>query len=131
MELEGRIVKVLPEQSGTSQRTGDTWKSQEYLIGHHYYPNQTQESLVVMRVFGEDRIKKFNLEVYDEVRVRYHFEAHEYNGRYFNEIRLDGVTFVGKSAHKNEQPQQPAGETAGTGATDDDPLNGPSDDAPY
>jgi hypothetical protein len=115
----------MPAQSGTSQRTGDTWKSQEYVIGYHYYPNQTQESLVVMRAFGEDRIKKFNLEVYDEVRVRYHFEAHEYNGRYFNEIRIDGVTFVGASASKNQQPQQTAQ------SPNDDPLNGPSDEAPY
>lgn len=63
-----------------------------------------------MRVFGEDRIKQFNLQVNDEVRVRFHIEAHEYNGRWFNEVRIDGVTFIGASAYKNPQPaNQPAG----------------------
>lgn len=62
-----------------------------------------------MRVFGEDRIKQFNLQVNDEVRVRFHIEAHEYNGRWFNEVRIDGVTFIGASAYKNPQPaNQPA-----------------------
>jgi hypothetical protein len=56
------------------------------------------------------------------VKVRYHFDAHEVNGRWFNEINIDGVTFVGASASKNEQPQQ---------SQDDDPLNGPSGDEPY
>ena len=57
-----------------------------------------------MRVFGEDRIKQFNLQPNDEVRVRFHIEAHEYNGRWFNETRLDAVTFIGASASKNQQP---------------------------
>lgn len=62
-----------------------------------------------MRVFGEDRIKQFNLQVNDEVRVRFHIEAHEYNGRWFNEVRIDGVTFIGASSYKNPQPtNQPA-----------------------
>ena len=67
-----------------------------------------------MRAFGEDRIKQFNLQENDEVRVRFHIEAHEYNGRWFNETRLDAVTFVGASAYKNPQPQnQPAQQANG------------------
>lgn len=122
MELEGRIIKVMPVQSGISQKTGNAWKSQEYVFEYFYFPNQSTPTKVVMRVFGEDRINRFNLEANDEVKVRYHFEAYEYNGRYFNEIRIDGVTFVGASASKNQQTAQP---------TNDDPLNGPSDEAPY
>jgi hypothetical protein len=122
MELEGRIIKVMPAQSGISQRTGNAWKSQEYVFEYFYFPNQTIPTKVVMRVFGEDRINRFNLEANDEVKVRYHFDAHEVNGRWFNEIQIDGVTFVGASASKNQQPQQ---------SQDNDPLNGPSDEAPY
>ena len=122
MELEGRIIKVMPVQSGTSQRTGNAWKSQEYVFEYFYFPNQAIPTKVVMRVFGEDKINRFNLEANDEVKVRYHFEAYEYNGRYFNEIRIDGVTFVGASVSKNQQTAQP---------TNDNPLNGPSDEAPY
>lgn len=121
MELEGKIAYVMPAQSGTSQRTGNSWMSQEYVLAHYWFPNQTNPSYIVLRVFGEDRIKHFNLQVNDEVKVRFHSDAHESNGRWFNELRIDGVTFVGAYSHKNEQPtQQPL--------QDNDPLNGPSDE---
>ena len=109
MELEGKISVVMPAASGVSQSTGNQWMSQEYVIAYYWFPNQTNPSYIVMKAFGEDKIKQFNLQPNDEVRVRYHVEAHEYNGRWFNETRIDGVTFVGASASKNQQPaNQPA-----------------------
>lgn len=104
MELEGKISVVMPAQSGVSQSKGNQWMSQEYVMAYYWFPNQTQPSYIVMRAFGEDRIKQFNLQPNDEVKVRFHIEAHEYNGRWFNETRLDAVTFVGASASKNQQP---------------------------
>lgn len=122
MELEGRIHLVMSAQSGVSQRTGNPWMSQEYVLAYYWFPNQTQASYVVMRVFGEDRIKNFNLQPNDEVKVRFHAEAHESNGRWYNELRIDGVTFVGASAYKNQQPmQQPAADATGT--ADQQPTN--------
>lgn len=109
MELEGKISVVMPAQSGVSQRTGNPWMIQEYVMQYYWFPNQTQPSYIVLRVFGEDRIKQFNLQPNDEVKVRFHCEAHENNGRWYNELRIDGVTFVGASAVKNQQGvQQPA-----------------------
>ena len=114
MELEGKISVVMPATSGVSQSTGNQWMSQEYVMAYYWFPNQTNPSYIVMRVFGEDRIKQFNLQPNDEVRVRFHIEAHEYNGRWFNETRLDAVTFVGASASKNPQPaNQPAQQANG------------------
>ena len=103
MELEGKISVVMPAASGISQSTGNPWMSQEYVMEYFWFPNQTNPSNIVIRAFGEDRIKQFNLQQNDEVRVRFHIEAHEYNGRWFNEIRIDSVTFIGASASKNPQ----------------------------
>ena len=108
MELEGKISVVMPAASGVSQSTGNQWMSQEYVMAYYWFPNQTNPSFIVLRAFGEDRIKQFNLQPNDEVRVRFHIEAHEYNGRWFNETRLDAVTFIGASASKNPQPAQQA-----------------------
>jgi hypothetical protein len=113
MELEGRISVVMPARSGVSQRTGNSWMSQEYVLAYYWFPNQTEASHIVMGCFGEERIKKFNLQPNDEVKVRFHCEAHESNGRWYNELRIDGVTFVGASAGKN-QTQQAAADAAGT-----------------
>ena len=105
MELEGKIFKVLPLQSGTSQATGNAWMSQEYILEYFWFPNQTQPSYICLRVFGEDRIKRFNLQPNDEVKIRFHADAREYEGRWYNELRIDSVKFVGASAGKNEQPK--------------------------
>ena len=35
MEIEGKIIAVLPEQGGVSARTGNPWKSQDYVIETH------------------------------------------------------------------------------------------------
>ena len=115
MELEGKISVVMPAQSGTSQSSGNQWMSQEYVMSYYWFPNQTQPSNIVMRVFGEDRIKQFNIQPNDEVKVRFHVEAHEYNGRWFNEIRIDAVKFVGNSSYKNpQQAAAPESKTAGS-----------------
>lgn len=106
----------MPAASGVSQSTGNQWMSQEYVMAYYWFPNQTNPSYIVMRVFGEDKIRQFNLQPNDEVRVRFHIEAHEYNGRWFNETRLDAVTFVGASALKNPQPQNQPAQQANTQA---------------
>lgn len=126
MELEGKISVVMPAQSGTSQSSGNQWMSQEYVMSYYWFPNQTQPSNIVMRVFGEDRIKQFNLQPNDEVKVRFHVEAHEYNGRWFNEIRIDAVKFIGNSSYKN--PQQAAAQApSGQQAEAQEPQNDQSD----
>lgn len=102
MELEGRISVVMPVNSGVSQRNGNSWKSQEFILEYFWFPNQVEPSHMVMRVFGEEKIKKFNLQPNDNVKVRFHLEAHEFNGRWYNEsAQVSGVTFVGASAGKN------------------------------
>lgn len=138
MELEGKITVVMPAQSGVSQSTGNQWMSQEYVMAYYWFPNQTNPSYIVMRVFGEDKIKQFNLQPNDEVRVRFHVEAHEYQGRWFNEIRLDAVTFIGASAAKNPQvlPPATAAQPAnqGTEQSGSQPQNqggGKNDDLPF
>lgn len=122
----------MPAMSGVSQATGNQWMSQDYMFEYFWFPNQSYPSRIVMKVFGEDKIKQFNLQANDEVRVRYHIDAHEYNGRWFNEIRLDAVTFIGASASKNQQPNQPA-QQANTQAAGQQPTqqNQGQQEAPF
>ena len=116
MEIQGKVKALLPEQTGTSARTGNTWKSQEFVLDYFWWPNQVFASQMVLKMFGEDRIAQWNLQVNDEVKIRYHIEAHEYQGRWFNEIRCDGVEKIGASAvaeqpaTKVEEPAAPAPE---------------------
>ena len=100
MELEGKIEVVLKPKSGVSQR--GPWKSQVVVMKYFWFPNQQYPSEIVLSIFGEERIDRWNLEVNDEVKVRYHAEAREYNGQWYGENRLDALTFIGASAHKQQ-----------------------------
>ena len=98
MELEGKIEIVLKPKSGVSQR--GPWKSQIVVMKYFWFPNQQDPSKIVLSIFGEEKIDRWNLEVNDEVKVRYHAEAREFNGQWYGENRLDALTFIGASAQK-------------------------------
>ena len=88
MDLTGKIIAVLPANSGVSSRTGNPWMSQEFVIE---VPGQYPRKCV-FRVFGEDRIKQFNIQMGEDITISFDIDAHEYNGRWFNEIRAYNVT---------------------------------------
>ena len=82
MEISGKIIAALEPRGGVSQRTGNTWKSQEFVIEtHEQYPKRC-----VFRVFGEDRLRDFNIQVGEELTVSFDIDAHEYQGRWFNDV---------------------------------------------
>lgn len=87
MELTGRIIAVLPASSGVSQRTGNPWMSQDYVIE---VPGQYPRKCL-FRIFGEDRIKQFNIQMGEELTVSFDIDAHEFNGRWFNDIRAFNI----------------------------------------
>lgn len=85
MEIQGKIIAALPERSGVSAR--GEWKSQTYVIETQgQYPKK-----LAFDVFGEERIKQFNIKQGEELTVSFDFDAHEYNGRWFNSVRAFNV----------------------------------------
>lgn len=92
MELQGKVIAVLPEKTGTNAR--GEWKVQEYVVEtHDQYPRK-----MVFSVFGADRISRFNIQLGQEVNVSFDIDAHEYNGRWFNSIRAFDVRQVDPAA---------------------------------
>lgn len=87
MELTGRIIAILPAQSGVSARTGNSWMSQDYVIE---VPGQYPRKCL-FRIFGEDRIKQFNIQQGEDLTIQFDIDAHEFNGRWFNDIRAYNV----------------------------------------
>ena len=83
MEIKGRIIAVMPVRTGTSQKNGEGWASQEYVIETiEQYPKRC-----VFNVFGEDKLKQFNIQQGGEYLVKFDINAREYNGRWYNDIR--------------------------------------------
>lgn len=140
MEIEGLIYRAMPAQSGISQKTGNAWMSQEFVLSYYWFPNQTMPSYMVFRVFGEDRLKQFDLHENDEVKIRFNIEAHESNGRWFNEVRCTAVekkraASTGSESHyepKGILAQKAAEEAAASAAAAQEPeQKDPKDDLPF
>ena len=104
MELQGKVIAVLPARSGVSAR--GEWKSQSFVIEtHDSFPRK-----MVFDVFGEERLTRFNIQLGQEVNVSFDIDAHEYNGRWFNNIRAFDVRLVDPNtvSAAPAAPQQPA-----------------------
>ena len=132
MELQGKVIAVLPERSGVSAR--GEWKAQSFVIEtHEQYPKK-----LCFDVFGADRLAQFNIQSGEELLVSFDLDAHEYNGRWFNSVRAWNVQPVGspfppvsaapqaapapaQGATAPFPPAQPAAPAAG-GSADDLPF---------
>ena len=83
MELTGKIIAEFNERGGVSNRTGNEWKAKSYVLEvPGDYPRK-----MVFDVFGADRLQAFNLQIGETVTVSFDIDAHEYNGRWFNDVR--------------------------------------------
>ena len=107
MELEGRVVRLLPLKEGVSQSTGNPYRTQDFIFG--YYENQSDiyERNIVLNVRNEN-IEKYNLKENDKIKVRIALSCREYpqgSGRYFNDIRTGDITVIQKV---NVEPAQQA-----------------------
>ena len=92
MELQGKVIAVLPERSGVSAR--GEWKAQSFVIEtHDNYPKK-----MVFDVFGADRLAQFNIQSGEEISVSFDIDAHEYQGRWFNSIRAWNIQRIDPNA---------------------------------
>ncbi len=83
MELTGKIIAEFNERGGISSRTGNEWKAKSYVLE---VPGEFPRKMV-FDVFGVDRLQAFNIQVGEQLTVFFDIDAHEYNGRWFNDVR--------------------------------------------
>lgn len=83
MEITGKIIAVLPERSGVSARSGAEWRCATYVLETmEQYPRK-----MCFEVFGTDRIQQLNIQAGQSYTISFDIDAHEYQGRWYNQIR--------------------------------------------
>ena len=133
MDVVGKIIAALPPKSGTSQSTGKPWQVNAYVL----QTNEHTPKNIAFDVFGAERVEQYNLKVGDMVTVSIDIDAHEYNGRWYNQIRAWNVVNHASAQQPTAQqvppptpqpgalfPQQPApgAQPAPTAGTDQLPF---------
>ena len=105
MEFTGRVKKLLPVRSGTSQRTGNEWRALPFIFEYHEHETDRYADEVLLETFDEKVID--NLEEGMEVICGFGHRTQEWQGKTYNDIRLYKIESVRK-AQKAAQQQAPA-----------------------
>ena len=103
--------------------------SQEFVLEtHDQYPRKC-----CFRVFGEDKIKQFNIQSGEELTVSFDIDASEWQGRWFNRINAWAVNRnVQQPAVPVEEPAAPFAQPAATFPPAAEPAGeGSADDLPF
>jgi hypothetical protein len=96
MELKGRVLQLLQQQSGMGKK--GPWKKQEFILEtQSQYPKK-----VCLSIWG-DKIDQFNVAAGETVNVSVDLESREYNGRWYTEARAWKVDKEGSG----DQPPAP------------------------
>ena len=124
MEIQGKIIVVLPERSGVSQR-GNQWRSISYVL-------ETQEQYPKKLAFDvtNDKIDQLNIQLGEILTVQFDINAREYNGRWFNSVNAWNVirqaqqaTAQGGGFSGNVQSSAQAAQQAANAAGVANPMN--------
>ena len=119
-----------------SKQSGMPWKIAEYLIE---VPGQYPRHINFRVSDGQvGRLARFDSLVCKTVTVSFDIDAHEYQGRWFNELNAWGIIEYVDSATRQaniaaaQAAQQPADEAAGTETKIPAPqADGKGDDLPF
>lgn len=135
MELEGKIILDLGEQSGTS-KAGNLWKKHEWVLETFgQFPRK-----VKFTVFGS-KLDNIHIEAGKSYKISVDAESREFNGRWYTDINAYAATEIGApqpnfGSAPTAAPAAPADPFAGAPsgfAAPADPFasNNETDDLPF
>ena len=91
MDLQGKVIAVFLHVRELQLEDHGSHKSM-------WLRHTTSTKEDGFNVFGADRIEQFAIKAGDELNVSFDIDAHEYNGRWFNNIRAWNVQRVDATA---------------------------------
>ena len=104
LELEGKITRKEAKQSGQSAR--GSWVKQDFILE---YQDGNFPADVCFTAFGNEKVAELDrYQVGDEVKVSFNLRAREYNGRWYNDVRVWRITPKNQAPVASPAASQPA-----------------------
>ena len=125
MEFEGRIMRILPQRSGTSQKTGNEWFAQPFVFEYFENPTDRWSDKVLLETRDKDIVAKMKEGM--KCRCGFGHGINDWNGRTFNELKLYKLILIGDE----EAPQEPPKEEARTDTPQPTKEAAQADDLPF
>jgi len=91
MEITGKIIEILPAQTGTSAK--GEWKKQEFIL-----ETQAQFPKKVIMANWNDKIDLKDDNKNKLVKVFFDLESREYNGRWYTDVKPWKLEVTGQGA---------------------------------
>lgn len=111
MEANGKLIKILDTQTGTS-KAGKEWSKKSFVIEtDSKYNNE-----ICFDLFGEEKIALLSQEIGSEIKVKYNLSSREYNGRYYTQAQ---AWFIESSSTPDAIPEHVVNELY---SNSDDPF---------
>ncbi len=94
MDVVGKLIKILPEQSGTGKN--GVWRKQDFVLetSDDKYPKKA-----CLQAWGDkiDALHRFSIG--DEIKVAFNIESREYNEKWYNDLRIWKVEAANGTTH--------------------------------
>lgn len=125
LEIEGKIIQLLAVTKGTSAR--GEWAKQDFVLE---YQDGNFPAQVCLTAWGQDKVDELaKYKVGDTVKASFNIRAREYNGRWYNDIRVWRLGAPGAAAPA--PAQRPAAPAPAPAPSIDDMPAGFGDDMPF
>ncbi|MFM6948622.1 MAG: DUF3127 domain-containing protein [Aquirufa sp.] len=109
LELSGKLIKKLPEVTGTG-KTGTNWIKQDFVIEtQDQYPKK-----VCMNVWGDKTQDLAAVSEGELIKVQFNVESREYNERWYTDIRAYRIDKVGAAQSGGQVPDNVIVNPSGT-----------------
>jgi hypothetical protein len=132
MKFQGRVKKMLPLRSGVSQRTGNEWKALPFIFEYFENPTDHYPESVVLETYDTKVIE--GLKEGMEIVVGFGHRTREFEGRWYNELRIYSLESVSRASQQPTQAVKPAevnNNPPGFERPATDDGNGDNDDLPF
>lgn len=130
MDISGKVIQVLPKQTGNGKN--GTWEKQDYVIEiQGTYPKK-----VCFNLWGA-KIAQFDIKEGEFINIGVDIESREYQGRWYTDVRAWKVERPGANSAPMGQPasnQAPAHDPFAPSDDVSDPFaasSGEADDLPF
>lgn len=120
MQFEGRVKELMPIQSGTSQKTGEPWKNQQFIFGFYESSDAIYERDVILKL-RNDKIDLYKLQVGDKIKAKFSIGVNVWEGKKYNEIYTGDIEILQRA----NPEQAPAPQQQGVATNGDPSVTGP------
>lgn len=82
MEIQGKVIQILPIQSGIGKQSGKEWKKQDFIL-------ETAEQFPkkICLEHWNDAVDRTALQVGEDITVQFDIESQEFQGRWYTKLK--------------------------------------------